>query len=352
VGADPPQLPALEVRLRALAEAATGGRVTAVEPLAGQLGLRRFFRLRVAGVPAATLIARVDRPEDPAGRPAGVPPEPPQEPIRALLEAAGLPVPARFGGDPEAGIDLLEDVGDRSLADIAPGLDAAERRGLYAQACDLVPRLQSVRDPGGVAAFERRLDAALIRYKAELFAEHALGSRPAGGPTAAERRVVREAFECVAAACASAPARLAHRDFQSANLHWTPARGLVMIDLQGAFLAPPEYDLVCLLRDSYVELSPEEAGELARGVRPALPDAPGSEEFAARFDLITLARKGKDVARFLYAASQRGDRRYLRYVPHTLRVLRTAAADAARRDSRLTSFAELCDTLEAPACAP
>ena len=42
---------------------------------------------------------------------------------------------------------------------------AAQRRGVYAQACDLVAALQRVRDPGGVQAFRRRLDAALFGYK-------------------------------------------------------------------------------------------------------------------------------------------------------------------------------------------
>ena len=55
-----------------------------------------------------------------------------------------------------------------------------------------------------------------------------------------------------------------------------------MIDLQGAFLAPPEYDLVCLLRDSYVELEAEEVQEQLDRIRPELPDAPEPEGFAAR----------------------------------------------------------------------
>src|SRR4029453_18547549 len=116
-----------------------------------------------------------------------------------------------------------------------------------------------------------------------------------------------------------APGRLAHRDLQGANVHVRrgrpPGRRLALIDLQGAFLAPPEYDLVCLLRDSYVELPPEEAWRQLERVRPALPDAPGREECAARFDLLTLTRKGKDLARFLGAARARGDRRSLRFPP-------------------------------------
>ena len=73
-----------------------------------------------------------------------------------------------------------------------------------------------------------------------------------------------------------------------------------MIDFQGAFLAPPEYDLVCLLRDSYVELPEAEVAHLLHRVRARLPDRPEAAVFQHRFDALTLTRKGKDHARFLY----------------------------------------------------
>ena len=41
-----------------------------------------------------------------------MPPEPPLEPLRALLEKNGLPVPHRHGGDPDAGVAQQVDAGD------------------------------------------------------------------------------------------------------------------------------------------------------------------------------------------------------------------------------------------------
>jgi len=347
----PDRDPGLEMLVRRRAEIALGAEVAGIERIPGQLGLRRFFRLTLASGPMETVIARVDRPEDPAGRPAGVPPEPPLEPVRALLERHGLPVPARYGGDPGAGIDLLEDLGDRTLREAAAEASPAERQTLYDEACDLVPRLQAIGDPGDdLPAFHRRLDDALFAYKADLFATWAVG--PLGGEAgAATRACVRAAFDSAAREAASAPQRLAHRDFQSANLHLVTGRGLVMIDLQGAFLAPPEYDLVCLLRDSYVALTDDEVERQLVRVRPRLPGAPGGEEFARRFDLLTITRKGKDLARFFYVAADRGDDRYLRYVPGTLRTLRSAAERAAARDPHLRDFADLCHALREAPCA-
>jgi len=334
----------LEERLRRLVRRDLGAEIAGIEKIPGQLGTRRFYRLQLANAAVPSAIARVDRPEDSSNRPTSVAPEPPLEGIRALLERSGCPVPKRYGDDPEAGIELLEDVGDRSLRVAAAEASEDELHRLYAEACEIVPALQAVADPGDVEAFQRRLDPELFRYKAELFARWALpaGGRPTG---AAERERVLAAFDFVATVCETAPRRLAHRDFQSANIHCAPGRGLVMIDLQGAFLAPPEYDLACLLRDSYVSLPEAHIAEHLRMTRPRLPDAPPADEFERRFDLLTLTRKGKDLARFQQAAEEREDSRFLAYVPNTLRVLREAAVRAARRDARLADFADLCGEL-------
>jgi len=329
--------------LRALARRELGTEVLAVEPLGGGLGHRRFYRLRLAGAGPASCIARVDR-----GEPApGVPPEPPLEPTRAFLEAHGLPVPRRLGGG--AGIDLLEDAGSRALAALAPAVPPAERRALYREACDLVPRLQRLADPSGrVPAFGRRLDGALLALKARRFCAASLPAGLGRAPSPGEEQAVTDAFAAVREAVEAAPLRFAHRDFQSANLLVDEARPpgarLVMIDLQGAFLAPPEYDLVCLLRDSYVVLPDAEARAYAERVRGALPDAPAADAFALRFDLLTIARKAKDHALF-HEVAERGDRSWLRFAPATLGYLRAAAARLAGRDARLAPFAALLETL-------
>lgn len=346
--------PALRDALDRLAREALGAELAAIEPLAAGLGLRRFLRLRLRGGAVASAIARVEAPEDPAGRPAGVAPEPPLEPLRTVLERAGLPVPARLGGDADAGIDLLEDVGDVSLAAATAG-GPHERRALYAEACSLVPSLQRVRDPGGLPAFGRRLDAALFGYKAELFATWSLPLALGRDATPAERQVVADAFARIADECTRAPQRLAHRDYQSQNLHVRAGaprgRRLVLLDLQGALLAPPEYDLACLLRDSYVELPEAEVDEHLARVRPELPDAPEPADFRRRFDLLTLTRKGKDHARFVYAARARGDARWLRHLPPTVRHLIRAARALAPREPWLAPLAELVLALPEAACA-
>ena len=351
-----PRTPCEPEQIGRWASARLGVAVRAVEAIPAGIGQRRFYRLRFADAPGSA-IARVDAPEDPGGRPAGAGPEPPLEPVRALLERSGLPVPRCYASDSASGIELLEDAGSESLRDYFEAAPLAESEALLARALDLVPKLQRLADDGsGVAAFQRRLDAALFRYKAELFASTSLAAALRRTPSAAEAGVVTEAFASIARLCAGAPERFAHRDFQSQNLLVQRAADgaptLTMIDLQGAFLAPPEYDLVCLLRDSYLELPASFVRRQLERIRPALPDAPGAEEFAQRFDLLTLTRKGKDHARFLTAIA-RGDSRYRPFLARTTAMLRESAARTRGISAPLARLAELVSTLpeEAP-CGP
>ena len=323
--------------LRARIEVRLGRTVRALEPMTPGLGLRRFYRVRCEGEPAS-LVARLDLPEDPAGRPEGVPPEPPLEPVRALLEARGLPVPGRVGTDAPDDLALLEDVGDRTL-ERAVAEEPERSAGWYDEVVGLLPTLQATEAKPGVEAFRRRLDEALFHYKGELFARWSLPAALGRTPSAAERSAVRDGFAAIAAEMSAAPLRLAHRDLQSRNLFVHEGR-VRWIDLQGAFLAPPEYDLVCLLRDSYVELPAALRATLCETIRPALPDAPSAAAFRRRFDLLTLTRKGKDHARFLYAEATRADLSQRSAVPATVRALHEAAA-AFADDPAVAPLAEL-----------
>ena len=348
---------ALDAELRALLRAQLGAEIRRFEPLRGVAGHRRIFRFWLSGDHPVSLVARVDRGESPPG----VLPEPPLEPVRAFLEAHGLPVPRRLGGDEARGIDLLEDLGTRELVAVARDAAPELRRALYEEACDLVPRLQALRDPSGrVPSFQRRFDAALIALKARRFAAASLPAGLGRTPRAAEVAVVAEAFAAVAAALERAPARLAHRDFQSTNLlvrDAAPGRRLAMVDFQGALLAPPEYDLVCLLRGSYVVLPEEEVRAHAERVRPGLPDAPDADTFWRRFDLITVVRKGKDHALW-HELAARGRPDALAFAPATFAYVRAAALRCARLDARLARFAELVEELAPrlacgdPPCVP
>ncbi len=317
--------------------------IARLQSIPSGMGRRRFVRVIAPKSRIPHSVARIDAPEDPRNRPAGSNPEPALEPLRSHWEASGIPVPQSFGSNPSLHIDLLEDVGPLSLEEAAQKASAADRDRWYEAALAIIVGIQNIRDTAeGLPAFTRRLDGPLLRYKGELFAAISLPRLLGKPPSTAEIECVYDAFECVADCVRSAPMRLAHRDFQSQNLYVDTSSDsprLRVIDIQGALLAPPEYDAVCLMQDSYVALPDAMGSAWLDRLRPALPDAPSPETFRGRFDLLALARKAKDHARLLEASAR--DSRFARYIEHTERLLRGAAERCAARNPRLERFAQL-----------
>ena len=306
-------------------------KIESIEVIAPGLDVRRFYRVRLVGEETPSrVIARVSPDSAQA---------PDCEPVRRLLALHGLPVPMAYGA--AEGIEFLEDLGDASLEALARQGPPGQRDALYAEACALVPAIQAIASPS-----LRRLDAELVALKAEKWLAWTLPDALGREALEPERAATVRAFEFIAKVCTGAPQRLAHRDFKAANLLLRPATAgepprLCMIDLQGAFLAPPEYDLVCLLRDAQVELAEDAVQDHLERTRPRLPDAPQRRAFQRRFDLITVARVAKDISHYLHAAAQRADRRYLPFVPTGLAILRAAAGRAAERDREIGGFAEI-----------
>ena len=306
-----------------------------IERIPAGLGDRRFYRVALdsskamsAAVPA-TLIARVEpRPAAPDPDFASFTwlPEPPLEPIRTLLAEAGLPVPLSYASRPELGIDLLEDAGTKTLADTR----GEEQRQRYLEACGLIPRIQAMRgSPQTAPAFGRTMGLDLIRTKAAKVIHWSfpgLLDRPA---SEAERESITRGFEAIAALLEDAPRLLSHRDFKAENLLLAPCldsrdqggERLLMIDVQGAFMAPPEYDLVCLLRDLQVELPESLVAEACDSALARLPDAASRADSQRRFEAIAVVRLAKDIAHVVHAGRSRGDKRRWHEIPRGLRLL-------------------------------
>ncbi len=313
-------------------------------PISAGLGPRRFYRLELDEGRVSSVIARVNLPEEHAFRPEAAAPEPELEPVRQWMEEGGLPVPRGYGR--EGGIDLLEDLGAQSLCDAVRNADPERRFELYRAATALVPRIQALPLHAELASSRRSLDASLIDYKAGQVIEWVLPWSLGRRPRPSEAEAVRDAFRHIAEVCAEAPRRAAHRDLQSTNLILLSRKEsgrdrLGMIDLQGAFVAPPEYDLVCLLRDAHVALPETEVAAHLSRTRPELPDAPAETDFDHRFTLLTLSRCGKDLARYRYATVERGDTRYTEASHVAAQTLRKAAQRVRQKEPRLTPLCDL-----------
>jgi hypothetical protein len=101
---------------------------------------------------------------------------------------------------------------------------------------------------------------------------------------------------------------------------------LYIIDFQDARMGPDTYDLVSLLRDSYMDISEAQVDDLiayflALQAGTALEQEPA--EFRRRFDLMALQRNLKALGTFGYQTTTRRNPVYIQYIPRTLHYART-----------------------------
>ena len=99
-------------------------------------------------------------------------------------------------------------------------------------------------------------------------------------------------------------------------------------------MGPDTYDLVSLLRDSYVDLPEQTVNDLLAYFL-ALKGGTGQEEtFRERFAVMALQRNLKALGTFGYQTTARRNPVYIQYIPRTLRYVRDNL-EAHPRFSRL-----------------
>ncbi len=246
----------------------------------------------------------------------------PEITVGALFERLAIPVPAVIGQAGDLGILALEDLGDQTLQDwlTVPGDDLAR---LYREAVSLIAKLQ--RDGAelraeGALPFTLAFDTSTLTRELEFFeSEFLLAYRHATlAPAAAE--ALRQELSTIAEELAAEPRVLCHRDYHSRNLMVHRNR-LVVIDFQDARMGPATYDLVSLLRDCYVDLSPDLVAATTARFLDAVPTERTSD-FGRRFDLMSVQRHLKALGTFGHQIAVDGRPDFAAYVPRTITYLR------------------------------
>lgn len=242
---------------------------------------------------------------------------PPFLQIHATLERLQLAVPRVLFHAPATQQIALEDLGDTLLFDVVHAADTPTRLRTYEQAIDLLVQLQTATAklaPKDSIAMQRTFDDTLLNWEFDHFREFGLDARGVHMFDGHAKRF-EELTRALTEQITELDYSFTHRDFQSRNLMMTP-RGIAMIDFQDALRGPYIYDLVSLLRDSYVELSTEEVDHLVTyyAEKRGKPAA----QVRAHFDLVTVQRKLKDAGRFVYIDQVKGNPKFLPFIPASL----------------------------------
>lgn len=300
-----------------------------VEALPGDASSRRYYR--IAWDPGHTCIwmALADDPLKSdevvdGDRPTNLP----FLEVGDYLRRGGIPVPEVLHVDLARRSILLEDLGDQTLERaLAHGGD---KNRLYTQAVELLADLHAwaTRSPEPACiAFRRRFGPGLLTWEIEHFETWLLRNWANARLSPAEEQVLEQFRRDLVDRLVGLPQGFVHRDYQSRNLMVQEGR-LRLIDFQDALQGPWVYDLVALLRDSYVPFTAEEVRGIQRRYLEArrergLP-TPSEEETEEAFHLQALQRKLKDAGRFVYIDRVKGNPKFLANIPRSLAYVREA----------------------------
>jgi N-acetylmuramate 1-kinase len=286
-----------------------------VMPLTGDASDRRYFRVLLADGPSIVLslyssafefdtLAFVN--------------------VARLLSEMPVPIPELLGHADELGVLALQDLGDVTLQAHLGAATPAEHAALYRQAVALIATLQHRGAelespeylPYGVA-----FDVEKLTWEMDFFIKHFIEAYRGIVIPPAAREELRREFAVIIESLAAEPRVLCHRDYHSRNLMLHDDQ-LYIIDFQDARMGPDTYDLVSLLRDSYVDLPEQTVSELLAYFLALKGQSGDQREFRRRFDVMALQRNLKALGTFGYQTTARRNPVYIQYIPRTLRYVR------------------------------
>jgi len=255
--------------------------------------------------------------------------------VAGLLGRVPVPIPAILGHAEDLGILELQDLGDVTLQAHLGSAPVSEHTALYREAIRLIAAIQRrgrelASDqfiPYGIA-----FDVPKLTWEMDFFLKHFVVAYRGAEMTPADREALTVEFAALVAELAGEARVLCHRDYHSRNLMWRDGR-LFIIDFQDARMGPDTYDLVSLLRDSYVDISEDALADYIAyflALRGGSPSADDAAEFRRRFDVMALQRNLKALGTFGYQTATRRNPVYIQYIPRTLASARTNLAKYPR----------------------
>jgi aminoglycoside/choline kinase family phosphotransferase len=304
----------------------------AIMPLTGDASDRRYYRVLVKDA-APIVLALHAGPIDYATMPFVS--------IAHLFAEVPLPVPRILHHSDALGVLGLEDLGDVTLQAHLGAADPAEHAALYRQAVGFIATLQErgeVLKSDAYPPYRIAFDVEKLTWELEFFVKNYLLAYKGAAPSEAERDALRQEWSFIVDELADERRVLCHRDYHSRNLMLHDG-SLYIIDFQDARMGPDTYDLVSLLRDSYVDLTPPQVDGLIAYFLAHKDDAPDEEEFRRRFDLMALQRNLKALGTFGYMTTSRKNPVYIQYIPRTVAYVKANLAKYPRFE-RLRSLLE------------
>jgi N-acetylmuramate 1-kinase len=296
-----------------------------LQPLAGDAGFRRYFR--VAGQPS--LIA-VDSPPEKEKNQAYIA-------VAMAFQRQGISTPRIFAVDFANGFFLLQDFGtcllQPELTAEKPVATVLER---YNQAEAVLQEIQQVAPEPGVFPHYDRQD---LQAEMDLFAQWFVAELLGITLDQTEHQMLQKLFDDLIDSATEQPQVVVHKDFHSRNLMLLEDSSLGVIDFQDAVIGPITYDLVSLLKDCYLYLPADRVEQRALDYKRTLEneqrlDSMSDKDFLCCFDKMGLQRHIKVLGIFARLCLRDKKSGYLNDLPLVIRY----SLEAAQRYPQTQAF--------------
>ena len=319
-------------------------RIEHFEPASNDASFRRYFRVSfhntVEHQPAGQSFIVMDAPPDKEDII-------PFIDIASCLEKTGVHVPHLYAINHEDGFILMSDLGGTaylSLLESDSGSERAEK--LYSDAMSALLIMQMGVKSEQFSELQTALtdyDEQRLRQEMQLLPDWYIKVHCQQELNEKDSQILEQAMQRLVESAQEQPQVFVHRDYHSRNLMFFQEHNPGIIDFQDAVLGPITYDLVSLLRDSYIAWPEEQVYHWVEQyrqklIREQLLPEDSKQQFIRWFDWMGIQRQLKVVGIFCRLNYRDGKSNYLNDIPQTLDYL-------FRSCSRYPEFSDLLQLL-------
>jgi aminoglycoside/choline kinase family phosphotransferase len=256
--------------------------------------------------------------------------------ISEILRANKIAAPRCVAALKEHAAILIEDYGDLMLETVALGAhkdgNMLKSMPLFKKSLAVVACFLNIKATPGAVWTKRQFDRERFAWELRFFVTKYLSPIARYQFSASELSEFNNDIDALSSFLGGRSEYFVHRDFHSRNI-MVLDQEVAVIDFQDARLGPPSYDLVSLVFDSYVPLSPEARVELLNEGFEMIAKTSGvkaANEARDEWRPMLLQRQLKAIGSFgfLTVDKQRGD--YLKNVAPALQTLLDAGVQDAR----------------------
>jgi N-acetylmuramate 1-kinase len=253
-------------------------------------------------------------------------------------------VPTVLGYDMSLGYILLEDLGDLTLERrFFENQDFAQTLPYYYKSIDEILKIHQIQidKTNKTPFFHIEFDTEKLLWELNYMKKNLLEDFFNLEMTEEFKSDLESNFTKICNHLSHLPQVVCHRDYHSRNIMLHKDQTYV-IDFQDARLGPCQYDLVSLLRDSYVDLTLEQENLLLKYYFDKMPKeiTQDWDTFIENYKLQILQRTLKACGSFSSFYNQKKDTRYIKHIQPTLIKTKKILSELKGNDALKILFSE------------